>query len=120
MAHTGHGLTIYTFSATDPHPNNFTSMGTKSVYTITKQKSGWKLGRLSGDLRDNILSEPTMQVGGSKNYKSGSLKFKKLSDLKNSKMNISAKAMNKIKLAMRDYKSRNGRGGRSSSGHSGG
>lgn len=120
MAHTGHGHTICTFSATDPHPNNFTSMGTKSVYTITKQKSGWKLGRLSGDLRDNILSEPTMQVGGSKNYKSGSLKFKKLSDLKNSKMNISAKAMNKIKLAMRDYKSRNGRGGRSSSGHSGG
>nr|DAV22926.1 MAG TPA: hypothetical protein [Caudoviricetes sp.] len=35
-------------------------------------------------------------------------------------MNISAKAMNKIKLAMRDYKSRNGRCGRSSSGHSGG
>lgn len=76
-AHMGHGHNIYTFSATDSHPNNFTSLGTKSVYTITKLKSGWKLGRISGDLRDNVLSEPTMQVGGSKKYKSGSLKFKK-------------------------------------------
>lgn len=119
-AHIGHGHNIYTFSATDSHPNNFTSLGTKSIYTITKQKSGWKLGRISGDLRDNVLSEPTMQVGGSKKYKSGSLKFKKISDLKSSNMNISDKAISKIKLAMKDYKSRHAGTGRRSTGSRGG
>lgn len=88
-AHIGHGHNIYTFSATDSHPNNFTSLGTKSVYTITKQKSG-------------------------------SLKFKKISDLKSSNMKISDKAISKIKLAMKDYKSRNAGTGRRSTGSSGG
>ena len=115
-AHIGHRHNIYTFSVTDSHPNNFTSLGTKSVYTITKQK----LGRISGDLRDNVLSEPTMQVGGSKKYKSGSLKFKEISDLKSSNMKISDKAISKIKLAMKDYKSRNAGTGRRSTGSSGG
>lgn len=67
-----------------------------------------------------MLSEPTMQVGGSKKYKSGSLKFKKISDLKSSNMKISDKAISKIKLAMKDYKSRNAGTGRRSTGSRGG
>lgn len=69
--------------------------------------------------QDEIWRRP-MQVGGSKKYKSGSLKFKKISDLKSSNMKISDKAMSKIKLAMKDYKSRNAGTGRRSTGSSGG
>lgn len=107
-AHVGNGHYIYTFSTTDHQENNFTSGGSIGVYTLTKTKQGWHLGRISGDIRGDFTGNTpdTVAIGKSKKYKSGAVDFKSLNELKSSSMNMLPESYSKVAKAMSDYRAR--------------